>query len=143
MNRTVVIIFAASMIILLSCAASNRSATRRTDLGGEWILQSIKGEKDPTTLYSESRMPAITIDTSKMTISGNNGCNRISGKYSFPGKEKIQFGPMISTKMACPNIGNGESVFMEAIAKCNAFSVENNTLVLKAGDREIMRLTKK
>src|SRR5688572_10567848 len=119
MSRYLVLILGTVAVLLVACASTNRSATRRNDLGGEWILQSITGEKDPDKMYSESRMPTLLFDTSKMSVSGNNGCNRISGKYTLPGKEKIKFGPLMSTKMACPDIGNGETIFMNAIAKCN------------------------
>jgi len=142
MSRYVEMILGTVAVLLVACASTNRSATRRNDLGGEWILQSITGEKDPDKMYSESRMPTLLFDTSKMSVSGNNGCNRISGKYTLPGKEKIKLGPLVSTKMACPDIGNGETIFMNAIAKCNSFSVDDNTLVLKENDKKIMKFTK-
>ena len=135
-------ILGAIAVMLFACASTNRSATRRNDLGGEWVLQSIDGEKDPSKIYRETRMPALLFDASKMAVSGHNGCNRISGKYTLPGKEKIKFGPLMSTKMACPDIGNGETIFMNAIAKCNSFSVDGTTLILKDGNNEVMKFSK-
>ena len=87
-------------------------------------------------------MPALLFDASKMSVSGNNGCNRISGKYTLPGKEKIKFGPLMSTKMACPDIGDGESIFMNAISKSNSFTIDGTNLILKDGNTEIMRFVK-
>ena len=130
-------------VTFFACASRSRHATRRNDLGGEWILQSIAGEKDPGKIYSESRMPALLFDAAKLSVSGNNGCNRISGKYTLPGEQKIKLGPLMSTKMACPDIGNGETIFMEAIAKCNSFSVDGATLILKDEDKEVMKFAKK
>ena len=143
MSRYVMFLLAIVAVTFFACAATNRHATHRNDLGGEWILQSITGEKDPGKIYSASRIPALFFDTTKLSVSGNNGCNRISGKYSLPGEEKIKFGPLLSTKMACPDIGDGETIFMEAIAKCSSFSVDGATLILKEGDKEVMQFTKK
>ena len=142
MSRYVMLILGTVAVLLFACSSTNRSATRRNDLGGEWVLQSIAGEKDPDKIFSESRMPALLFDASKMSVSGNNGCNRISGKYTLPGKEKIKFGPLMSTKMACPDIGDGESIFMNAISKSNSFTIDGTNLILKDGNTEVMRFVK-
>ena len=39
-------------------------------------------------------------------VAGTDGCNRVSAPYTLNG-ERITFGPMIATRMACPGIRRG------------------------------------
>ena len=48
----------------------------------------------------------------------------------------------MSTKMACPDIGDGESIFMNAISKSNSFTIDGTNLILKDGNTEVMRFVK-
>ena len=143
MNRYLILIMIALIIIASACSNSKRVSARRTDLNAQWVLLSIAGEKDPEKIYAETKTPELNFDTQKMTVTGNNGCNRLSGKYSFPQKERIAFGPFITTKMACPTIEDGEAIFMTALQKINSFSIEKDILKLRNGKEEIMRLVKK
>lgn len=127
----------------MACTAGKRASKKRTDLNGSWVLQSIDGEKDTDKIYNAERIPELTFEISKLAVTGNNGCNRLSGKYTFPQQDQIDFGPLITTKMACPGIGEGETIFMQAIEKVNAFNLENETLSLLDGKKEIMRFTRK
>jgi heat shock protein HslJ len=57
-------------------------------------------------------------------VTGSGGCNRISGRAEVQG-ERITFGPMISTKMACPPaIMDQESKFLAALGDVQRFKVD-------------------
>ena len=87
-----------SALLLISCAASKRESISRAELSGTWLLNDINGEKDVDKIYNGAKTPELVFDANKLTVSGNNGCNRISGKYSLPQKGKISFARMVSTK---------------------------------------------
>ena len=47
-------------------------------------------------------------------MAGSDGCNRISGGYKRNG-ESLTFGQMMATQMACPDTGDTERAFREAL----------------------------
>ena len=132
-----------SALLLISCAASKRESISRAELSGTWLLNDINGEKDVDKIYNWAKTPELVFDANKLTVSGNNGCNRISGKYSLPQKGKISFARMVSTKMACPDIGDGEQIFMQGIGKVNSFRIDNDVLHLMTNDKDVFRFSRK
>jgi heat shock protein HslJ len=60
-------------------------------------------------------------------VSGNAGCNRVSGSFTVNGDE-FRFGNLASTKMACP--GYDESLYLEALNRVNRFRLNADQLSL-------------
>ncbi len=67
-------------------------------LNNKWTLEKIGGTSINTTEYN--RIPVFEIDTEKNRLTGNDGCNSISGNIEIQGS-RIKFGEIISTEMAC------------------------------------------
>ncbi|HMI30754.1 MAG TPA: YbaY family lipoprotein, partial [Candidatus Limnocylindrales bacterium] len=65
-----------------------------------WRLVRI-GNRD-VVLPERQREPWIELERRTGRVTGSGGCNRVSGSYES-GRGTLQFGPLISTQMACPS----------------------------------------
>lgn len=65
-----------------------------------WVISAIDGE--PVMTAAGAKIPMLMLTPEAASISGNDGCNQISGSF-YSGLGKISLGPMLSTKMACQN----------------------------------------
>ncbi|MBD1420227.1 META domain-containing protein [Sphingobacterium chuzhouense] len=109
-------------------------------LVGTWELDYIlEPETTFDVLYPE-RKPTITFDVAEKKVNGNSSCNSFSGSVNIDG-HTISFGPMASTKMACP--GNGEQVFLKNLERVTSFDVQDSTLTMIMDDMVVMRWQKK
>ncbi|HSY61972.1 MAG TPA: META domain-containing protein, partial [Cytophaga sp.] len=85
--------------------------------------------------------PTISFDARPKQVSGTTSCNTYTGSYSLDGKN-ISFGNgFATTKMACE--GNGETVFVQRLAKANKFFIKDQTtLMLLDGDIALLEFKK-
>ncbi|MDE5665390.1 MAG: META domain-containing protein, partial [Duncaniella sp.] len=73
---------------------------------GEWTITDVNG-----SAIKADNGPYIGFDTKENRVYGNSGCNNIGGSFDFNGKKgQIEFGQMISTMMACPDMELEQSV---------------------------------
>jgi len=80
-----------------------------------------------------SKKPFILFDGDAKRIVGNGGCNRFSGAYKTLTADSISFGPIASTKMACP--GNSrENEFYNLLDNTVSYSVKGDSLILRADE---------
>ena len=137
-NYPLLLVFA---ILLFSCNSQKNQP--KASLEGSWELVSISGTKNAfQDLYPNSK-PSITFDLKENRVSGKNGCNSYSGKFTLDGN-KIRFEPgtMIATKMFCE--GGGESAYMTALGKVDSFLVSDDGthLELTAGNLSVLQFKK-
>ena len=91
--------------------------------GTEWIATRING--DAVT----GNAPTLNIEGNKAT--GNSSCNRYTGQVTVGSKDAIQFGPAVSTRMACPgNADEAEAAYFKALQSVTAYHLNNSYLVL-------------
>lgn len=64
------------------------------DLDGDWVLTHLKGETVPDDVQ-------ITLSVADGGVTGRAACNGYMGSLVRDGA-KVSFGPLASTKMACP-----------------------------------------
>jgi heat shock protein HslJ len=76
------------------------------------------------------REPHIIFKEIDNRVSGNAGCNSISGIYVTESINQIKISKMISTKMACPGLAI-ESEFMKVLQEADNFNIVGDTLILK------------
>lgn len=108
-------------------------------LGSKWKLTEIIERADLVTLFP-NKIPELNFSSEELRVSGNNGCNNISGTFNLEADGKIQFGPLISTKMFCP--GDGERIFMETIELVKNARINSDVLELTDGEKVLMRFNK-
>ncbi|MEQ1554219.1 MAG: META domain-containing protein, partial [Ferruginibacter sp.] len=70
------------------------------NLHGKWKLEKLGNININTKDYNVA--PFCNIDLNKNSITGNDGCNTFGGKIEVQG-DRIKFGLLISTQMACGN----------------------------------------
>lgn len=62
-------------------------------------------------------------------MSGFGGCNRFTGEFEREGGH-LSIGAIVSTKMACPDIGDLEQRFFSTLDRVGGYRVEDGRLVL-------------
>lgn len=110
------------------------------DLEGEWEVDYIGDSSVEYSALYPNRKPTLVFDASTGKVYGNSSCNQYNTQFTLE-NGGIQFGEIMSTKMACE--GQGEAVFFNNLKKVNKYSVNGTTLTLITGDIAIMRLQKK
>lgn len=109
-----------------------------TDLNGIWKLQSIDG-KQVEADFAE-KIPTLEFDFATNKLTGNTGCNDYTSSFSLE-KDVLDIKPLVTTRMACENM-KGETKFVKVFTGRTDLSLENNVLVLRKDNKEIMTFTK-
>jgi heat shock protein HslJ len=106
-------------------------------LQGIWQMQPVSGSTSNTVSLQQ---PTLTFNLSDSTITGNTGCNNLSGLFTVKG-DNIAFDEhLIVTKKACP--GYNEKAFLENLTQTNKFRINNGTLELLNNEVLLSRWTK-
>lgn len=142
LNYSIINIFLIAMAAVACKPSQTTNITTPADpataLNDIWALEEIDGVAVAVNDFGRE-IPVLEFHKVDGQVMGNSGCNRLSGSYKIEGA-KISFGPMISTKMACP--GNGEQRFLNALNTVDAFRIENLKLYLLKGDSEVLQFRK-
>lgn len=101
-----------------AAAAPTDTAT----LAGRWVL-----EPQLASDTASGRIPEIIFNTADSSFAGNNGCNRMSGRYSLRADTLVFDERIITTKMAC--MGYNEKPFMDNLIRTNRYKIENGKLM--------------
>lgn len=124
---------------LQSCSCKKGTEAVAELSTGSWELKEIFGEPIDTGEFA--KIPVLNFNKAEGRVSGNSGCNSISGSYSIQ-EDKITFGPMAQTKMACQ--GNGEGKFMTLFNSVQKFKLQKDKLNLYDGNNtKVLSYTKK
>ena len=98
-----------------------------------WEVLSIDGE--PVAPSRSGRKAHIKFDAAAKRAAGFNGCNNFFGGYTLDG-EKLKFGMMGSTMMACTEDPDIERRMMEALSTIDRFQREGDALTLYQGAKK-------
>jgi putative lipoprotein len=91
-------------------------------LGTSWRLEDLGGAG------VLDRVEATLEFTEEGKVSGGGSCNRVFGSVKIDG-DRISFGPLGSTRMACPEaVSNQESKYLQALQAAERFTVDGATL---------------
>ncbi len=131
-TRLSVLSFVFIAILLISACAPpvlDSPASGNADLTNtSWIL---------TTLNSSKPVPDTTITINFDNggrVSGSDGCNNYNGSYKVDGN-KIEFGQMASTMMACPDPAMKQAdAYQSALSETATFAVKNDELTFSDVD---------
>jgi heat shock protein HslJ len=105
--------------------------------GTEWRLVDIGGQPSPAGADS-TRHPGFTLLAEGRKVQGSAGCNRMTGTYKLEG-EKLKFGPLVTTRMACPAMAT-ETAFLKALEATTRYEVSGSSLTLYGADTAVARL---
>lgn len=118
-----VFLLAASILAMASAAF----AASPMGPSGKWRIVAVSGVDglEPARTHAE-----VTQERFASTI----GCNRIAGKSTFSGN-KLTFGPMMATRMACPPpLDEVERAYLAALQNVRGFRFEGANLVFLGED---------
>jgi heat shock protein HslJ len=119
-------------------AAPAESGMKGFDLiGSEWKLDDLAGEK------VMDRVQATLLFRETGKVAGKGSCNRFSGSAEISGNS-IKFGPLISTRMACPEpIMNQETKYLGALQAAERFEWKKpHLLVYSKGAEKPLQFTR-
>ncbi len=113
-------------LALSACVKVAKNVQAQTPLtalaGSEWGPEGENGDNQFVAFKSGGE------------VIGHGGCNRFFGTYQQSG-EVLTFGPLASTKMACPNLSD-EQAFISALQSARRIEATHLRLVLKGEDGE-------
>ncbi|MGX7666481.1 META domain-containing protein [Flavobacterium pedocola] len=121
----------------MSGSSTGTSTTNNGLTAAAWRLVKFDGKVIDSTTFT--RTPEVRFWVGSK-VTGNDGCNLITGTYSVQG-DKILFGNMAGTKMACVNT-NYEN-YNRFLNRTDKFKVDNNKLYFYEGTKELMSYIKK
>ena len=123
MNKIIGIMFAFFMV---SCAVQNPFETKA--IQGKWEIVSLNGENINST------QPVYLDFGENNMLSGNTGCNQVTGKYTVTLDKVITFSQLGSTRMACePKQMALETQVLEMLDKVNNFNIAGDKISLSIG----------
>src|SRR5271170_1361898 len=115
------------LMIGVFALASLRSvaATRSSPETTEWKLTALGG--NPVVLEEKQQAPSLTLLPEQMRAVGYGGCNRFTGSYVLAG-EKLKFGTIAGTMMACLKGMDFESAFHQALPRVASWKINGQGL---------------
>jgi heat shock protein HslJ len=123
-NGPVVQPVSASTSQVSSKPAGNHEARGLLDV--YWKAIELAGKPTPT--QDPSREAHLQFQSGGR-VSGSDGCNRITGSYQLSG-ERVTFGQMAATQMACVNTEAIERPFQDALKNATRLTVSRDHLEL-------------
>ncbi len=97
-----------------------------------WVMQEMTGVKLQKEKLNKG-LPTFEFHLKDNRFSGHAGCNQMTGSIRVEGN-KIKFGPIASTKMACPDMTVEQKVGNALSNKTVTYSIENLKLTLTTID---------
>jgi para-nitrobenzyl esterase len=92
-----------AIAVVAGCAGQTESKTSATDplKDTRWQLLKIEYMDDTTVTPDNPGKYTLAFDAQgKVSIQAD--CNRMSGTYTFTAPSGLEFGPLLSTRAACP-----------------------------------------
>jgi copper homeostasis protein (lipoprotein) len=111
------------------CSAPLAKASSATTAleGTQWTLTRVGALS--VAAGAAQRTPNLTLQAAEKRAVGSSGCNRFTGSYSLQG-ERLKFGSVASTKMACPQGMDIERAFLDALARTATWRIAGGRLDL-------------
>ena len=135
------LIYWIALLFLLSCTAQPQlPATEDSGpalTGTRWELVELNGNPIP----SLEKKPFIELFEKDARLTGHSGCNGFFGSYTHDG-DRLAFGPVGMTHMACQNIMDLEHQFMNALDQTDAFQISGGFLIFLSHGKPVVRFAK-
>lgn len=92
-----------------------------------WRLTRLEGQ--PVSTGDRQREPHLVLQVADRRLAGSGGCNRLIGRYELDG-EKLAFGGVGSTMMACIDGMGQEKAFVDALGRVATHRIRGSHLEL-------------
>ncbi|UOQ70313.1 META domain-containing protein [Hymenobacter cellulosilyticus] len=96
-----------------------------------WVLRSLNNRAIVTPANGEAY---ILLRNQELRAEGNAGCNRFGGTFTLTKPGELEFGPLMSTRMACLSDQDNttEQGFLAALKATRTYQISGDTLRLYA-----------
>jgi heat shock protein HslJ len=121
---------------IVTCTASGHSGNHSVALEGTY-WQLIRLDDSAVVQVSPPSGAHLLLDPDAHRISGSGGCNRLMGSYEVHG-DSLTFGPIATTRMACPAGMETETAFLSALAQVRRWKAEAKHLSLSDSTGKIL-----
>jgi heat shock protein HslJ len=111
-----------------------------------FVLGGCSNAKDIGGMYhlisDHPALQRITLEIDSTRVSGQGPCNRYFGSitHSDTGSNRIQVGPLASTKMACPHL-SAEHRYVQDLQRVSMVKVVPDGLLLTTSDQKKLVFT--
>lgn len=119
-----VVCLGVAAVVAGCCRCRFKSRTTRPLEGSSWSLVQLMGQ----SVTPEKGQFTLTF-SNEGRLNGRGSCNTINGNYSIPERGKLEFGPLASTRMMCPDIQR-ESKFFAVVNGATSYEIDGDTLLL-------------
>lgn len=122
------LIFIVGLILFSACSVMKSDGTANHLQGTRWVLYII----DQEILDADSLgrfLPTLEIDSTGSRVTGNAACNGYGGIIEL-GADSLQFGPLMSTKMACSALELEQRFMRQINTKTVKYSRKQGNLIL-------------
>ncbi len=137
-TRFLTIMCAIVLLGLQSCSCKKGAEAVAELSTSSWELAEIN--EKPIDKQDFAKIPTLNFDKTESRVSGNSGCNSMSGTFKVE-EDKITFGPIMGTKMACE--GTGENQFMTAFNTVQKFKLGKKLYLYDGVGNKALCFTKK
>jgi uncharacterized lipoprotein YbaY/heat shock protein HslJ len=96
-----------------------------------WKLMRL--DTEPVVVADRQREPHFILQPEQKRVAGSGGCNRLMGSYTLD-SERLTFGQMAGTMMACPQSMEQERAFHQALGKVARWRIAGEQLELFDAD---------
>lgn len=138
MSRKFLLSVLLAALTLAACApmhnANTQPATEALE-GTYWKLMQLHGETVP--VYEQQREPSLVLDSEHQRAGGSGGCNRYMGSYTLE-DERISFGQIATTRMACAQGMETEAAFTDALTHVHTWQISGKNLKLYDRDGALL-----
>jgi|TARA_R110000737_G_scaffold224336_4_gene239350 heat shock protein HslJ len=144
-------LFAILTITLLSCGGAkeiNETSTPAEEpidvefnilINDIWVAETILGERfEP----NGNKMPQLEFQVKENRFGGNDGCNSLGGSLKKLDNENLVFGPIMATKMACPDMEVSRQ-FNQALSETQKYRIMKLRLYLMDSEGNDLMVLKK
>lgn len=103
----------------------------------QWNLEILDGQPVNTSTGKGSYL--LFSPGQVNTVAGNAGCNNLRGSFELSGENTMKLSPLMTTKMACPDMST-ETSFLNTLSKVDNWSIIGNQLLLSSGKIPLAKL---
>jgi heat shock protein HslJ len=121
MKNYIILLIAVMTSVIAACTHTEQHADQPF-LDTTWNLVELEGE---SIEHPGPRIPHLRFEPDKVT--GFDGCNNFFGNYTRKGN-KLTFGPLASTRMACPQIREIDMEMNRMMAATTRFRISGNSM---------------
>jgi XRE family transcriptional regulator, regulator of sulfur utilization len=113
-----------AVAVALGSSLAGQAGDPPSPVGPTWAAVELAGM--PVPAEPAARQPSIAF-VANGRVAGTDGCNRISAPYTLTG-ERVSFGPLIATRMFCPDTDDVARRFAGAMGGTSRWRIGDGRL---------------